>query len=106
MIGIDIANIQRFRNKSQTFLKKILHNEEILEYSLLDFEEDKLRFLATRWAIKEALFKCDNSFFYFNKINLKYNDRKYFIEYFEKQFFISTSNEENIVVAVVMKIKE
>ncbi|SYV91712.1 Uncharacterised protein, partial [Mesomycoplasma hyorhinis] len=49
MIGIDIANIQRFRNKSQTFLKKILHNEEILEYSLLDFEEDKLRFLATRW---------------------------------------------------------
>ncbi|MXR08690.1 peptide transporter, partial [Mycoplasma hyorhinis] len=31
---------------------------------------------------------------------------KYFIEHFEKQFFISTSNEENIVVAVVMKIKE
>ncbi|QJB71188.1 4'-phosphopantetheinyl transferase superfamily protein [Mycoplasma sp. 1654_15] len=106
MIGIDITNKQRFKNKSEAFVKKILHNEEFLKYCLLNAEEEKLNFIATRWAIKEALFKCDNSFFNFNKINLKYNERKYFIENFENQFFITTSNEENIVVAVVMKVKE
>lgn len=99
MIGIDITSINRFEKKDEKFAKKILSKEEIL---LWTNEEFKARFLATRWAIKEAIFKSNNDFSCFNKINLKKENGKYIFKNFE----ISTSNEDDYIIAIALEKKE
>ena len=96
MIGIDLTTISRFKNKSETFVKTILSEQELIEYNLA---ENKELFLATRWAIKEALFKCDNSLLPFSKINIKKEDRKYKFE----NYSISTSSEGDLYIAIAKK---
>lgn len=99
MIGVDLVEIKRFENCSQNLIKKVLHIEEIGQYYL---SENKPRFIATRWAIKEALFKADNSNFTFNEINLSKVDDRYF---FTEEYEISTSDEKGLVIAFVIKKK-
>ncbi|UWD34094.1 4'-phosphopantetheinyl transferase superfamily protein [Mesomycoplasma molare] len=96
MIGVDLTQISRFKNKKETFVRKILSKNEILEY---ENSENKEKFLATRWAIKEAIFKADNSFFEFNLIDIKKENKRYKFREFE----ISTSYENNLVIAIVYK---
>ncbi|RTZ68697.1 MAG: peptide transporter [Tenericutes bacterium] len=98
MLGIDITKISRFNKPTKAFIKKILHPKEILKY---ENEEDKSLFLASRWAIKESLYKANNKYFHFNKINIEKKDNKYVFE----EFQISTSKEEDYYIAVVTKGK-
>lgn len=53
-IGIDITTIDRFKNVSDYFIKRILTNNEYLEY--LE-SNNKNNFLASRWSLKEAVYK-------------------------------------------------
>lgn len=64
MIGIDLTKKSRFKENQEEIAKKILHSMELKKY--LE-DNDKLKFLATRWAIKEAIFKCDNQYKNFQK---------------------------------------
>ncbi|UVD81520.1 4'-phosphopantetheinyl transferase superfamily protein [Mycoplasma iguanae] len=96
MIGIDITRISRFQNKSENFAKRILSHNEFLEYKKID---DKAYFLALRWAIKEALFKADNTLLSFQKINISKINKKYFY----KNFQITTSKEDDYLIACVVK---
>lgn len=96
MIGIDLTNKNRFENASESFVKKILSKDEILEYKN---SKDKVSFLAKRWAIKEAIFKADNSKVSFNKISIKKENNKYTYEDFE----ISTSSEGEAIIAIALK---
>ena len=99
MIGIDITSIDRFRNKDENFAKKILSNEEFLEWTNDEFKEI---YLATRWAIKEAIFKSDNMFSNFSNINIGKINGKYCFNNFE----ISTSSENDYVIAIALKNKD
>lgn len=99
MIGIDITSIIRFENKGEKFAKKILSKQE---FNLWKSEEFRAGFLATRWAIKEAIFKCNNDFYCFNEINLDKINGKYIF----KNFQISTSKENNYVIAIAIEKKE
>lgn len=96
MLGTDITSISRFRNVKESFVKKILHLEEIKEMKKI---KNKSRFLAAHWAIKEALFKADNKLSSYSKIWIKKKDNKY--KY--KNFLISTSTEGNYYFAIVIK---
>ena len=96
MLGIDLTRVSRFKNASDSFLKKVLHTSEIEEY---DNSNDKPLFLAKRWAIKEALFKADNSLVNFNKIQITKKNDKYNYD----DFYISTSREDEYVVAIARK---
>ncbi|VEU59714.1 4'-phosphopantetheinyl transferase superfamily protein [Mesomycoplasma neurolyticum] len=96
MLGIDITNIARFRNISLKTIKRFLSEEEFLIYQN---EENKIKFLAVRWAIKEAIFKADNLEYSFKKINIKKTKGKYIY----KNFVISTSCEENLLTAIALK---
>ena len=96
MLGIDITKINRFENPKDSFLKKTLHPDEIVEYNK---STDKSMFLAKRWAIKEALYKADNELFHFNKIKIIKEDRKYKFQ----GYIISTSKEDNYIVAIAKK---
>ncbi len=99
MIGIDITSIKRFENKSEDFAKKILSSEELKLWLL---EENKKKFLATRWAIKESIFKSNNFYSSFKKINITKQDGKYIF----KNFQISTSNEKDYIVAIALEEKD
>ena len=56
-IGVDIANIPRFIDKSQHFIDRVLSSEELAVY-LKQTEENKVVYLASRFSAKEALFKA------------------------------------------------
>ena len=96
MLGIDITKISRFNNPTDAFIKKILHPKELQLYKQ---EKEKSLFLASRWAIKESLYKANNKFFHFNKINIEQKNGKYIFEDYE----ISTSKEKDYYIAIVMK---
>lgn len=58
MIGIDIIKISRVYDLHDDFPSKILSSKELeIYYSLLD-EDHKARYLASRWAGKEAYIKA------------------------------------------------
>ncbi|MGY6171988.1 4'-phosphopantetheinyl transferase superfamily protein [Candidatus Mycoplasma pogonae] len=98
MIGVDIAYIPRFKNKSLKFVQRILSPLEYEEFLTKDIAEKSL-FLAKSWSIKEALFKADNSLLEFNKITLIKKANNYYFPGFK----ISTSKENNYVIAFVIK---
>ena len=61
--GIDIAKISRFAQTYEKYgdryLKKALHPNEIAQFqNLADINDTKARFLASRWALKEAVIKA------------------------------------------------
>lgn len=107
MIGIDITKLSRFKNKTDAFLKKVLHPNELVLYNQLNNDE-KIKFLATRWVIKEAIFKANNQKSSFSKLNIVKNKLKYWLidsdEIIDHRFQISTSNDGDFVVAVVYLI--
>lgn len=93
-----MTKISRFKGKSDAFIERILHPEEVKEFIN---QVEKEKYLATRWAIKEALFKADNKLLNFNEIHIIKEKR----EYKYKDFKISTSNEGDMLVAIVLKEK-
>lgn len=54
MIGIDIVEINRFRNKSDNFIKKIFSDRELKEVKMNNLCQK----LAGKWAAKEAAYKA------------------------------------------------
>lgn len=96
MIGIDLTSIERFKNKKINFVRKVLSSDEFLEWQNV---ENKELFLAQRWSIKEAIFKANNNFHDFRKINIKRNQKGFF-EF--EDFKISTSKENEYVIAFVI----
>lgn len=98
MSTIDLTNINRFKNKDQSFVDKVLHELEKKDYEVC---KNKAKFLATHWAIKEAIFKADNKYSVFCKINIVKKDRQYIF----KNFVISTTSEDNYIIAIVEKRK-
>ncbi|MCR8613132.1 MAG: 4'-phosphopantetheinyl transferase superfamily protein [Mycoplasma sp.] len=97
-IGVDITTISRFKNKGSSFIKKVLSEEEILEYNV---SKNKPRFLAVHWSIKEAIFKVDNKYSNFKDINIIKENKRYKHDEFE----ITTSCEADTYISIVRRIK-
>jgi holo-[acyl-carrier protein] synthase len=120
-VGVDIAKIPRFKriieSHESSFIRKILHEKEISEYQEMKFIENKTKFLASRWSVKEALVKAtgDKSIV-FSKIYLQKNDDgkpflKFDPEYLkqdlkfkdiENSIHISISHEDEFAIAFVV----
>ncbi|MGX9364253.1 4'-phosphopantetheinyl transferase superfamily protein [Mycoplasma sp. 527] len=99
MISIDMAKINRFINISTNAIKKILHPIEIEEYLKIS-DSKKPIFLATRWALKECIFKIDNSIFSFKNILIKKTNAG---RYTYANYQLSTTSEDGYIVAVAFK---
>lgn len=65
MIGVDICSTARcfklFNKYGDRFLKKFLHQEEIIKFQSCTHILQKQQYLASRWAAKEATFKALSS---------------------------------------------
>lgn len=102
MIGIDLTNKDRFKNNYENIAEKILHFSEKTLFLNINNEEEKINFIASRWAIKEALFKCDNKYKNFSDISvIKDLFGRYIFENLNDKFEISTSNEDKYIIAIV-----
>ncbi|WBP83800.1 holo-ACP synthase [Mycoplasmopsis edwardii] len=97
--GVDLTTISRFKNKTSKFAQRILSPSELIKYEQINNNDQKALFLARAWAIKEAIFKCDNQFFDFTKIELiKKDERWTFLD-----FKISISHENDLLIAFVIR---
>ncbi|WP_416756350.1 4'-phosphopantetheinyl transferase superfamily protein [Mycoplasma aquilae ATCC BAA-1896] len=100
-IGIDITNISRFLNKGEIFWNRVLSADELVHFNKLDTPDSKAKFLARSWAIKEAIFKADNTYIDFRKVNIKKDSESKLWKF--KDFLISISYADDFVIAVVAK---
>jgi len=120
-VGVDIAKIPRFKriieSHESSFIRKILHANEIKEYNEIKLIDSKTKYLASRWSLKEALVKATgNKSLIFSKIYLEKNkDGKPFVKFDEKyleensqfkeidgKIHISISHEDDYAVAFVI----
>lgn len=99
MIGVDITSVKRFENKKLNFVKKVLSPDEFQEWENV---VNKDLYLAQRWSIKEAIFKSNNDYHDFAKINIKRGPSGKF-EF--GNFEISTSKENEYIIAFVLERK-
>ncbi len=103
-IGVDIAKISRFENKSEHFVKRILSEKELNIYASLNIE-NKIVYLATRFSAKEALFKAfKNKNFDFSTISIlnEKNGAPYVEFETPYKIHISISHEKEYVICYVL----
>lgn len=100
-IGIDIAQISRFTNKDDKFIKKILTNNEYEQYLKLA-PNRQVEYLAGRFAGKEAYYKS------INDPKIGYLDIEILDDYFKGPVInnpkakISISHDGDYVIAFVI----
>jgi len=97
-IGVDIVKISRFENVSEHFIDRILTLEEKNEFHK---REDKIKYLASRFAAKEAYFKASQDVHYLSVSVL--NDEKgapYILN--KKNIHLSISDEDEYVIAYLI----
>ncbi|QJG66984.1 4'-phosphopantetheinyl transferase superfamily protein [Mycoplasma phocoenae] len=105
--GIDIALVKRFKKINRKTIERFLSPNEAEIFKKLRNEKflkenTKTLFLATRWAIKEALFKADNQNYKYSEIDIKKINDVYTYE----NYSISVSHDGEYVIASAIKIKE
>ncbi|MDE5949708.1 MAG: 4'-phosphopantetheinyl transferase superfamily protein [Malacoplasma sp.] len=104
-IGIDVTNVQRFIDKKEIFAKRILTKNEYLDY-LKTEDYLKPKFLAVRWALKEATYKAISKFnnIFFTNIEFIKMNRHYKCMTF-KNVEVSVSYNENLVYAIALFLR-
>ena len=100
MIGIDIVEIKRFKNKKDPFFNKIFSEKEIAETTKFNMHQK----LAGKWAAKEAAYKAGIS--YMNKdIEILTENRRpvIYVHGLKDNAMVSISHEKEYATAVVFK---
>jgi len=100
-LGIDIVHMPRFENK-EGLARRILSPEEYLIY---EKRMDKVRFIAGRFAAKEAFLKAVSGSFgqvAFSKVSILY-DRlgTPYLLYKDQRYEVSISHDGDYAIAVV-----
>lgn len=100
--GIDLVKLSHIENVD-LLAKKILSNEE---KNIFNKKEDKLSFLAGRFAAKEAFIKAYGSSIFKENLNeievLNFDSGKPYIKYKEKIYKVSISHEKDYATAIVI----
>lgn len=100
-IGVDIAYIPRFKDVDEHFIKRILTDDEMIQYQKLSSEK-KILFLAGRWASKEAIYKANNNNEYLHYSILNEENGKPYVKN-HPEIKISISHDNDYVVAFVIE---
>ena len=97
-VGVDIVKISRFNDVSEHFINRVLTKEEKEEYLK---RENKPKYLASRFAAKEAYFKAtqDAGYLHVSILN-KENGAPYILN--KENIHLSLSDEDEYVVAYLI----
>lgn len=100
-IGVDIVKIDRFNNVDDYFINRIYTQEEINFYNTLSSDK-KVVFLASRWAVKEAIFKANNQKDYlsYGCVN-DINGKPYIVNHPEIKVSISHDGDYAIAFVII-----
>lgn len=100
-IGVDIAQLARFKDKSEKFIRRVLTDNEYAEYAALSGKR-KQEYLAGRFCAKEAYYKAKKD------ASISYRDAEILTgERGEPilnngEAFVSISHDGDAVVALVI----
>lgn len=101
-VGIDMTFIPRFVNK-ENLAKKVLSESELNEYYL---SVDKAKYLASRFALKEAFLKSMKKGILEEDLKkiivVKEKTGAIHISYFDREYPASLTHEENYCIGVVI----
>lgn len=98
--GIDITNLSRKEFVNKKLVERFLHTNELKTLANISDNNDKIKFIASRWAIKEAIFKAlDQYKIAFNKINITHINYCPTVELEDYNTTISVSYEGDLVIA-------
>ncbi|AOG60648.1 holo-[acyl-carrier-protein] synthase [Spiroplasma helicoides] len=101
-IGIDIVQVNRIK-LDKDFIARILHKDEFEFFNNIVDESEKIRFVAGRWAVKEAIFKVIDENISPKNISIGYKNKKPIILNDNLQnIIISISHEKDYAVAVAL----
>ncbi len=101
-IGVDITKISRFANKDEHFIHRILGESELKEYLCLE-DEKKITYLASHFALKEALFKSTQDEHYL-KYQFLHDDKGKLYCLNHEEIKVSLSHEDDLVIAFIVKM--
>lgn len=97
-VGVDIVKISRFNDVNEHFINRILTKEELVVYNQ---RVDKVKYLASRFAAKEAYFKATQDIHYLSISVLNdENGAPYILN--KKNIHLSLSDEDEYVVAYLI----
>ena len=97
-VGVDIVKISRFKDVSEHFINRILTKEELDIYHK---KEDKVKYLASRFAAKEAYFKASQDIHYLSISVLNDENGKPYV-LGKKNIHLSLSDEDEYVIAYLI----
>lgn len=107
-VGIDLVEHKNISNKDERFIKRVLSDLELEYYNTINNKQRRIEYVASRFASKEAIFKCykESSVGYnFKDISIlnKKNGAPYvLINNDEVKLQISLSHTENYSVAIAI----
>lgn len=104
-VGIDIVKIDRLDISNNSFLSKVLSNDEI---EIFNNENKKREFLAGRYALKEAIIKTfeGNKVVIMNEINIRRNENGVPIcEYENYNIVCSISHDGEYAIAIAIRME-
>ena len=108
-IGVDIARISRFREIEKRYgmrlLQRVLSKEEIVEYKTRP-KAVRATFLASRWAAKEALYKCLTHPFRFNQVEVIRSEDGVPAFKNHSNVLLSISHDGDYAIAMVAKNRD
>lgn len=105
-IGIDLVEHQEICNREDRFIRRVLSEEEYQYYSQITSSKRKVEYVASRFACKEAIFKCTQmEHFDFREISIL-NDKNgapyVLIHQKRTELQISLSHTEHYSIAVAI----
>ncbi len=101
-IGVDLVNFKRKEFKQIKFANRICTPDEYQVYLTKPNQAAKIKYLASLWAIKEAVLKATNKAYGLHEINICKTDQGSLVQLAHHELSISVSYEDHYVVAMVL----
>ena len=104
-VGIDLVEHKDMENRDERFIKHILTEPEYSYYSSITNKKRRIEYLSSRFACKEAIFKCYQTGVAFQDITIL-NDSLgapyVLIQYKKVELNLSLSHTDNYSVAIAI----
>ncbi|MCM1131285.1 MAG: holo-ACP synthase [Roseburia sp.] len=104
-VGIDLVEHKDIENKDERFVKHILTEQEYTYYTSITNKKRRIEYLSSRFACKEAIFKCYQTGVAFQDITIL-NDKlgaPYVLIHNKKvELSLSLSHTDNYSVAIAI----
>ena len=108
-VGIDLVEHKDMEYKEDRFIKRVLSEQEYIYYQTISNKKRRIEYLSSRFACKEAVFKCYQTNVSFQDITILNNElgAPYVLIKNEKvNIQLSLSHTDNYSVAIAVLTSE